>query len=158
MTEVLPDPGNALSGYKYLLQEAGKGMFDETSDLLVAVYLWTHAWRKTPNPDDYPIGWVQSEHTSVGAITKGTMLGRNTVIRALGRLREHGWIETELIGGDDWRLGQNIWVRIDPEGHQARHLTGATMTPDWAHHDTNEPNLSSFIYKEQVDGGVTDSV
>lgn len=149
MDDVMPDPGNALSGYRYLFQEAGNGMFDEASDLPVILYLWTHAWRRFPNSDGFPVGWVQSEHTSVSSIARGTALGRKTASRALDRLRERGWIETELIDRDDWRHGQNIWVRIDPDGHRARRSAVVTMTTSCGHHDHSEPVVSSLIYKEQ---------
>lgn len=122
MGDISPDPANALSGYKYVFRYGRQ--FEESSDLLVLLYLWTHAWRKDGNFEDAPRGWVQGARTSAGSITTETGLNRGTVRNALERLEASGWIETEYVDDANPRRGRNIWVRVDCPAHEARKADG----------------------------------
>lgn len=116
--EVLPDPTSAASGYDYLFAHSRD--FTERSDLLVMLYLWTYTWRKYDTAMGAELGIVLSGKSSYQRIIKATGLSRDTVNESIERLRAGGWIETEQRDPDNWRAGQDIWVRLDPEGHETR--------------------------------------
>lgn len=116
--EVIPDPTSAPAGYDYLFAHSKD--FEERSDLLVMLYLWTYTWRKYDSAMGAELGYVLSRKGSFARIIKATGLSRDTVNDSIERLRAAGWIETELRDPDNWRAGQDIWVRLDPAGHEAR--------------------------------------
>jgi DNA-binding MarR family transcriptional regulator len=116
--EVIPDPTSAASGYDYLFAHSRE--FAERSDLLVMVYLWTYTWRKYDTAMGAELGFVLSGKASVTRIASATGLSRTTVNDAIDRLRAGGWIETEQRIPGNWRAGQDIWVKLDPQSHEAR--------------------------------------
>ena len=116
--ELIPDPTSASCGYDYLFAHAGD--FEERSDLLVMLYLWTYTWRRNDQAMDAIRGYVLSGKAPFKRIMQATGLSRDTVNTSLERLRAGGWIETEQRNPDNWRAGQDIWVRLDPAGHDER--------------------------------------
>lgn len=116
--EVIPDPTSAPAGYDYLFAHAGD--FEEHSDLAVMLYLWTYTWRKHDDRMDAVRGFVLSGKGSFAKISRATRLSQQTIATSFDRLRAGGWIETEERDPGNWRAGQDIWVRLDPEGHERR--------------------------------------
>lgn len=116
--ELIPDPTSAPAGYDYLYAHGQD--FQQHSDLSVMIYLWTYTWRKHDDRMDAVRGFVLSGKGAVAKIAKATRLSPRAVSLSLDRLRAGDWIETEERDPGNWRAGQDIWVRLDPEGHELR--------------------------------------
>lgn len=116
--EVIPDPTSAPAGYDYLFAHAGD--FEQHSDHMIMLYLWTYTWRKHDRAMDAVRGFVLSGKGSFSKIARATGFSQGAIAQSFERLRRGGWIETEDREPGNWRAGQDIWVRLDPEGHAYR--------------------------------------
>lgn len=128
MEELLPDPAHQAKTTAYIYQQAELGHFDHAHDVAVLQYLWQNAWRSTRNPERAAAGTVMQGKAAIPKICAATMLSRPSVKRAMHRLRDAGWIETEQgVFETGWKTTMNIFVRMDMSSHRERERTRVMM-------------------------------
>lgn len=128
MEDLLPDPGHQARTTAYIYQQAELGNFGHAHDVAVLQYLWQNAWRTPKNLENAPAGMVMQAKTPIPRICAATMLSRPSVKRALKRLRDGGWIETEQGAFESgWKTTLNIFCRMDMTSHRERERARSVM-------------------------------